>query len=50
MQLSMEETQERKARVQAIRWLLDNITEDVEIESLAMSIPGSFSGEWSFEV
>ena len=51
MQLLMEETQERKARdVRAIRWLLDNITEDVEIESFAMSIPGSFSGNWSFEV
>jgi hypothetical protein len=51
MELSMEETYERKARdVRAIRWLLDNITEDAEIESFAMSIPGFFSGEWSFEV
>ncbi len=51
MELSMEETQERKARdVRAIRWLLDNTTEDAEIESFAMSIPGSFSGKWSFEV
>jgi hypothetical protein len=51
MQLSMEETQERKARdVRAIRWLLENTTEDAEIESFAMSIPGSFSGKWSFEV
>jgi hypothetical protein len=29
---------------------LDNTTEDAEIESLAMSIPGTFNGEWSFEV
>jgi hypothetical protein len=51
MQLSMEETRERKARdVRAIRWLLENTTEDAEIESFAMSIPGSFSGKWSFEV
>ena len=51
MQLSMEETQERKARdVRAFRWLLENITEDAEIESFAMSIPGSFSGKWSLEV
>ena len=51
MQLSMEETQERKARdARAIRWLLDNITEDAEIESFATSIPGSFSGKWAYEV
>ena len=51
MQLSMEETKERKDRdKRAIRWLLDNLTEDAEIESFAMSIPGSFNGEWSFEV
>ncbi|KAF8486864.1 hypothetical protein DFH94DRAFT_687333 [Russula ochroleuca] len=51
MQLSMEETKERKGRdKRAIRWLLDNLTEDAEIESFAMSIPGSFNGEWSFQV
>jgi hypothetical protein len=51
MQLSMEETKERMGRdKRAIRWLLDNLTEDAEIESLAMSIPGSFNGKWSFEV
>ena len=51
MQLSMEETKKRKGRdKRAIRWLLDNLTEDAEIESFAMSIPGSFNGEWSIEV
>src|SRR6266478_3131559 len=51
MQLSMEETEERKARdVRALRWLLDNVTEGGEIESFTMSIPGSFNGKWSFEV
>jgi hypothetical protein len=51
MELSMEETKERKARdKRAIQWLLDNLTEDAEIESFAMSIPGSFNGKWSFQV
>ena len=51
MELSMEETKERLGRdKRAIRWLLDNLTEDAEIESLAMSIPGSFNGEWSLQV
>ena len=51
MELSMEETKERQGRdKRAIRWLLDNLTEDAEIESLAMSIPGSFNGEWSLQV
>ena len=51
LQLSMEETKKRKGRdKRAIRWLLDNTTEDAEIESLAMSIPSNFNGEWSFEV
>jgi hypothetical protein len=50
VQLSMEETKERKGRdKRAIRWLLDNLTEDAD-ESFAMSIPGTFNGEWSFEV
>ena len=45
MQLAMEETEERKYRdVQAIRWLIDNLTEDTaEMEQfLPMAIPGSF--------
>jgi hypothetical protein len=51
MQLAMEETEDRKARdVEAIRWLADNLTEDGEMESFAMAIPGSFNGGWSFEV
>jgi hypothetical protein len=51
MQLSMEETKERMGRdKRAIQWLLDNLTGDAEIESFTMSIPGSFNGEWSFEV
>jgi hypothetical protein len=51
MQLAMEETEDRKARdARSIWWLVDNLTEDAEIESLSMAIPGSFNGEWSFEV
>jgi hypothetical protein len=41
MQLSMEKTKERKERdKRAIVWLLENLTEDAEIESFAMSLPG----------
>jgi hypothetical protein len=51
MQLAMEETKGRKGRdVKAIRWLVGNLTEDGEVESFAMAIPGSFNGKWSFEV
>ena len=51
MQLAMEETEGRKGRdSRAIRWLSDNLTEDSELESFTMSIPGSFNGKWSSEV
>ena len=51
MQLAMEETEDRKARdARAIWWLGDNLTEDAEIESFSMAIPGSFNGEWGLEV
>jgi hypothetical protein len=51
MQLAMEETEERKGRDErAIRWLVDNLTEDAEVESFAMAIPGSFHTEWGIEV
>ena len=51
MQLAMEEREDRKGRDQrAIRWLASNMTEDTEIESFVMAIPGSFNGEWGEEV
>ena len=51
MQLAMEETEKRKSRdKRAIRWLVSNLTEDAEMESLAMAIPGSFDTEWGIEV
>ena len=51
MQLAMDETEERKGRdVHAIRWLIDNLTEDTEMEQFLMAIPGSFNTEWGVEV
>ena len=51
MQLAMEETEARKDRdVQAIRWLIDNLTEDTEMETFLSAIPGSFSTDWGTEV
>ena len=51
MQLAMEETEKRKGRdKQAILWLVSNLTEDAEMESLAMAIPGSFDTEWGIDV
>ena len=42
MQLSMEKTKERNGRdKRAILWLLDNLTEDAEIESFVMTAPRS---------
>ena len=51
MQLAMEETEARKDRdVQAIRWLIDNLTEDAEMERFLSAIPGSFNTDWGAEV
>jgi len=51
MQLAMEEKKERKDRdVRAIQWLIDNLTEDAEMEQFVMAIPGSFNTEWGVEV
>jgi hypothetical protein len=51
MQLAMEETEEREGRdVHAIRWLIDNLTEDTEMEQFLMAIPGSFNTEWGVKV
>ena len=42
MQLSMEGTMDREARdKRAILWLMDNLTEDKEIETFVTSMPGS---------
>ena len=51
MQLAMEETKARKGRdVQAIRWMIGNMTEDAEMEKFLSAIPGSFNTEWGTEV
>ena len=51
MQLAMEEKEERRDRdVGAVRWLIDNLTEDVEMEQFVMAIPGSFDTKWGVEV
>jgi hypothetical protein len=51
MQLAMEETVARKDRDErAIRWLIDNLTEDAEMEKFLSAIPGSFNTDWGTEV
>ena len=51
MQLAMEENDGRKDRdVRAIRWLIHNSTEDDEMESFAMAIPGCFTSKWGIGV
>jgi hypothetical protein len=51
MQLAMEETVARKGRdVRAIQWLIDNLTEDAEMEKFLSAIPGSFNTDWGTEV
>jgi len=53
MQLAMEETKERIERdARSIRWLVHGLTEEAEMESLVMTIPGSLnrgSGHGSVE-
>ncbi|KAI9439340.1 hypothetical protein H4582DRAFT_133337 [Lactarius indigo] len=51
IQLAMEENDERKDRdVRAIRWLIDNRTEDDEMESFVIAIPGAFTSKWGIDV
>jgi hypothetical protein len=51
MQLAMEENDEREDRdVRAIRWLIHNRTEDDEMESFVMAIPGAFTSKRGINV
>ncbi|KAH9052778.1 hypothetical protein EDB87DRAFT_344207 [Lactarius vividus] len=51
MQLAMEENDERKDRdVRAIQWLIQNRTEDDEMESFVMAIPGAFTSKWGIDI
>jgi len=46
LQLAMEETGERMRRdEESIRWLIDNMTEETEMELFVAAIPGSFNAE-----
>ncbi len=50
-QLAMEENEERKDRdARAIQWVIDNSTEDDEMESFVMAIPGTFMSKWGVKV
>jgi len=51
LQLAMEETGERMRRdEESIRWLIDNMTEETELELFVAAIPGSFNAEWGIGV
>src|SRR6266404_139908 len=51
VQLAMEENEERKDRdAKAIQWLIRNRTEDDEMVSFVMAIPGTFTSKWGIEV
>lgn len=51
MQLAMAESGERKKRDgRAIRWLVDSLTEEAEMELFVFAIPGSFNAEWGLRV
>ena len=47
VQLAMNESNDRKKRdARAIRWVIDNLTEDSELEPFVLGIPGSLSSTW----
>ncbi|KAH9974615.1 hypothetical protein BGW80DRAFT_1204702, partial [Lactifluus volemus] len=51
MELALETKPLRRYRDRrAIAWLVGDLTEDVEMESFALSIPGSFNPEWGVRV
>jgi Family of unknown function (DUF6535) len=51
VQISMDESNERKKRdARAIRWVIDNLTEDSELEPFVLGIPGSLSSTWGKKV
>jgi hypothetical protein len=48
---SMKKTDDRKNRdVRAIRWLVDRINGNDEMQALVLAIPGSFNGKWGQDV
>ncbi|KAI0263245.1 hypothetical protein BC834DRAFT_1042990 [Gloeopeniophorella convolvens] len=47
VQLAMDESGERKKRdARAIHWVIDNLTEDSELEPFVLGIPGSLHSKW----
>ena len=50
-QKKMEELWNSKGQdVRAIRWLIENLEEDAEMETFVLAIPGSFNTGWGAEV
>ncbi|KAH8995831.1 hypothetical protein EDB86DRAFT_2829354 [Lactarius hatsudake] len=51
MQLAMEANDKRKDRdVRAVGWLVDSRTENDEMDSFVMAIPGAFTSNWGIDV
>ncbi|KAI0049017.1 hypothetical protein FA95DRAFT_1557285 [Auriscalpium vulgare] len=51
VQLAMDQSEERKKRdARAIVWVIDNLTEDSELEPFVLGIPGSLNSPWGKEV
>ena len=51
VQLAMDESDERKTRdAHAIRWVIDSLTEDSELEPFILGIPGSLNSMWGRKV
>jgi hypothetical protein len=51
MQLAMNYSKDRKDRdAHAIKWIVDDLTEDSELEQLVRNIPDSFNSTWGKDV
>jgi len=51
VQLAMDVSNERKTRdARAIGWVIDNLTEDSELEPFVLGIPGSLNSTWGKKV
>jgi Family of unknown function (DUF6535) len=51
MKLAMDVAEERKGRDErALRWLVDSMTKDAEMDLFVAAIPGSFYTDWGIEV
>ncbi len=51
VQLAMDESKGRKKRdARAIRWVIDSLTEDSELEPFVLGVPGSFNSKWGKNV